>query len=77
MGRRSTSPIFYEPFRDLSLVCQMVDSREVIHDVFGCLFPNSVLSTDGVYSAPNYVQPVLELRVVATSKTTHRRLPFP
>ena len=41
------------------------------------LYSNSAFSTDGVYCAPYYVQPVLELRVVATSLTTHRRLLFP
>ena len=73
LGRRSTSPIFSEPFEDLSLVrwvvllhAAVMDSGAFIHDVFGCLFRNSVFST-GVYCAPYFVQPVLELRVVATS----------
>ena len=85
LGRRSTSsPIFSEPFWDLSLVCRVVlvhtwvvDSGAVIHDVFGCLLSISTFSTDGVYGAPYFVQPVLELRVVSTSQTTNRCLLFP
>ena len=56
---------------------QVVDSCAVIHDVFGCLFSNSSFSTDGVYCAPYFVQPVVELRMVATSQTTHHRLLVP
>ena len=41
------------------------------------LYSNSAFSTDGVYCAPYFVQPVLELRLVATSQTIHRRLLFP
>ena len=48
---------------------RVVDSWAVIHDVFGCLFSNSAFSADGVYCAPYFVRPVLELRVVATSQT--------
>ena len=70
-GRRSTSLILSEPFGDLSLVYRAVDSGAVIRDVFVCLFPNSVFPTDGVYCTPYFVQPVLELRVVTTSQTTH------
>ena len=54
-----------------------MDSGAVIHDVFVCLFSNSAFPTDGVYCAPNFVQPVLELRVVATSLMTHHCLLFP
>ena len=54
----------------------VVVSGAFIHDVFGCLFSNSAFSTDGVYRGPNFVQPVLKLRVEATYQTTHRRLLF-
>ena len=84
LGQRSTSPTFSEPFGDLLQVCrwswfiwQVVDSCTVIHNVFDCLFFNSAFSTDGVYSAPYFVQSVVELRVVATSQTTHHRLLVP
>ena len=39
--------------------------------------PISAFYTDGVHFAPYFVQLVLELRVVATSQSTHRRLLFP
>ena len=69
------------PSMDLSLVCRfmrrVVDSGKGLHGVFGCHFSNSAFSTDGVYSATYFVQSVLELRVVATFQTTHRRLLFP
>ena len=55
----------------------VVDSGSVIHDVFGYLFSNSAFSTDGAYCAPYFVQPVLVLRMVAISMTTHHRLLFP
>ena len=45
----------------------VVDSEVVIHDVFSCLLSNSSFSADGVYSSPYFVQPVLEIRVMATS----------
>ena len=70
-------PYYKNPFWDLLLVCRVVDSGAVIHDVFCCLFSYSVFSTDGVYCVPYFVQPVLEFRVVATSQTTHHRLLFP
>ena len=47
-----------------------MDSGAVMHDVFGYLFHNFTFSTDGVYCVPYFVQPVLELQVVATSQTT-------
>ena len=53
LGRRSTSPIFPEPFWDLSLVFRLVDFGSVIHDVFGSLFSNSAFYIDGVFCAPN------------------------
>ena len=77
LRRRSTSLILSEPFWDLSMECLVVDSWSVMHDELGCLFPNSVFSTDGVYCAPYFVQPVLEFLVVATTQTIHRRLLFP
>ena len=40
---------------------RVVDSGAVIHYVFGCLFLNSAISTDGVSCAPYFVQPVLLL----------------
>ena len=83
-GRRSTSAIYVEPFGDLLLVCRVVLVHAaggglwaVINETFGCLLPNSAFSTDGVHCAPYFVQTVLELRVVATSQTAHRRLFFP
>ena len=64
---------------DRWLVCQvvLVVSGAAIHDVFGCLFPNSAFYSDGVCCAPYFVQPVLVFRVVATSLTTHHHLLFP
>ena len=56
---------------------RVVDSEALMHDVFGCLFSNSASSTDGVYCAPYFVQPVPELMMVATSQTINRRLLFP
>ena len=43
----------------------VVDCGSVIHDVFGCLFPNSTFSTDGVYCTPYFVQPVLVLLLLS------------
>ena len=56
---------------------RQMDSGAFIHDVFGCLFSNSAFFTDGVHWAPYFVHSVLELRVVANSQTTHRRLLIP
>ena len=56
---------------------RVVDCGAVTHDVFGYLFSNSAFSTHGVYCAPYFVQPVLELRVEATSQKTHRHLILP
>ena len=83
LGQRSTSPLFSEPFwifRQCVGLCRfmrrVVYSEAVIHEVFGCLFSNSAFPADGV-CALYFVQPVLELLVVATSQTIHRRLLFP
>ena len=81
LGQRSTSPIFAEPFGDPSPVCRLVFVHAagggflaVIHDMLGCRFLNYAFSTDGAYCAPYFIQPVLELRVVATSQMTNHHL---
>ena len=86
-GRSGTEihfSIFSEPFWDHSLVCRVVLVHAAGGGFWGCharrvplSFPQFAFSTDGVYCAHCFVQPVLELRVMATSKTTHRRLLFP
>ena len=55
----------------------VVDSGAVIHDMFGCLFPNFAFTTDGVYCAPYFVLQVLEIWVMVTSQLTHGHLLFP
>ena len=52
LERLSTTPIFAEPFGDLSPVCRVVGSGAVVRDVFSYLFPKSAFFTDGVYRAP-------------------------
>ena len=56
---------------------QVVDTGAFIHDMYDCLFPNSVFSIDGVFYEPYFVQPVLELWMVATYQMTHHRLHLP
>ena len=58
-------PYSQKLFGNLPLVCRVVlvnaavvDSGAVMHDVYGCLFYNSAFSSDGVYCAPDFVQPV-------------------
>ena len=56
------------------VIVHMADSVAFVHDMFGCLFPNSAFSTDDVYCAPYFVQPVHEVMVVATYQTVVPRL---
>ena len=63
-------------YRSCWFVWWVVDSGPVIHDLFGCLFTNSDLSTNVVYCASYFIQSVLEIRVMATSQSTHRYLLF-
>ena len=55
----------------------VVNSEAVIHDVFGCLFPNCAFSTDGVYCAPYFVQPILQFGAMATFQLSYRHQLFP
>ena len=85
LGRSRTAFNFSDIFSTFSgssasvlywFMWRVVNYRTVIHDVFGCLFHISASSTDVVYCASYSMQPVLEMRVMATSQSTQRHLLF-